>query len=295
MNFLFTDQFLDGKVGDFWSCTSAALRNGIAWLPSQTKGHLGTWQRASKCCITTWRSAWPAFEQETLLGYWDTRWNVSDNSVCALRLCFQSAKLQQRGFGLLRSQYFSDHFCTVNKLYPCYKKNDVIPLLWKAYLLPLSLNLLSLTVLKSSPQYSLALWQWFLPRALYVHFDIESFSVTGYKKNTPNHYFQEALCSWKSSATILYSSNPRLQDIIRSKPTTQLHRTGYFHFQRKYCNLQSRKSPVSFCKVPQIETHLWLRKEGKEDKLPTHCRNGTPALSGIEPLLSSRNYNKNLL
>lgn len=178
---------------------------------------------------------------------------------------------------------------------PLLQKNDVIPLLWKAYLLPLSLNLLSLTVLKSSPQYSLALWQWFLPRALYVHFDIESFSVTGYKKNTPNHYFREALCSWKSSATILYSSNPRLQDIIRSKPTTQLHRTGYFHFQRKYCNLQSRKSPVSFCKVPQIETHLWLRKEGKEDKLPTHCRNGTPALSGIEPLLSSRNYNKNLL
>lgn len=116
VNFLFTDQFLDGKVVDFWSCTSAALRTGIAWLASQTKGHLETWQRASKCCITTWQSAWPAFEHEILLGYRDTRWNVSDNSVRALRLCFQSAKVQQYGFGLLRSQYFSDHFCTVNKL-----------------------------------------------------------------------------------------------------------------------------------------------------------------------------------
>lgn len=66
------------------------------------------------------------------------------------------------------------------------QKNDIIPLLWNAYLLSLSLNLLSLIVLKSPPiplhRYSLALQQWFLPCAFYVRFDVETFSVTGYRK-----------------------------------------------------------------------------------------------------------------
>lgn len=96
---------------------------------------------------------------------------------------------------------------------------------------------------------------------------------------------------WKISVTFHCLSNPWLQDIIRSKASTQPVCAGFSSFPKKYHNLKSRKSPVSSCETLQNEIRLWLWKEEKAGKALTPCSREIPVISVIEALILPKSYN----